>query len=66
MSERFLENKNGLLYPGTRAHLLYPGLGILYKHKSGIGFIAQVQYFINASGGFTGALGASSGIYMFF
>jgi hypothetical protein len=66
MSERFLERKNGVLLPGTRAHLLYPGVGMLYKHKSGMGAMAQVQYFINASGGFTGALGASGGLYMFF
>jgi hypothetical protein len=66
MAERFLEKRDGSLVAGTRAHLLYPGFGLLYKHKSGMGFVAQVQYFINASGGFSGALGASSGLYLFF
>lgn len=66
MSDRFLKNKFGALPEGQRAHLIYPGFGMLYKHSSGMGAIAQVQYFINTSGGLQGALGASAGLYMFF
>lgn len=66
MADRFLTNSSGAYVSGARAHLVYPGFGILYKHRSGMGAIAQVQYFINTSGGLQGALGASAGLYLYF
>jgi len=66
MAQRFLSDSSGKYVSGARAHLVYPGFGILYKHRSGMGAIAQIQYFINTSGGLQGALGGSAGLYLYF
>jgi hypothetical protein len=64
LAERFLSDKNGIKANAT-AHILYPGLGVLFQHPSGLGVMAQLQYFISAPS-FQGAPAGSFGFYYSF
>lgn len=58
-------NGNGRLRESSTAHVVYPGMGVLYQHKSGLAAIAELQYFISATN-FTGALFGTMGAYFYF
>jgi len=64
LAERFLSDKNGIK-SNASAHIIYPGLGVLFQHPSGLGVMAQLQYFISAPS-FQGAPAGSFGfLYSF-
>lgn len=56
---------NGRLRDSSTAHVIYPGMGVLYQHRSGLAAIAELQYFISATN-FTGALFGTMGAYFYF
>lgn len=64
LAERFLSDKDGII-PNGSAHIIYPGLGVLFQHPSGIGVMAQLQYFVSAPS-FQGAPAGSFGFYYSF
>ncbi|MBS1985473.1 MAG: hypothetical protein JST16_15010 [Bdellovibrionales bacterium] len=65
LSQRFFENADGQIPTARSAYLLYPGIGVLYQHESGLAGIMELQYFVNASD-FSGALYGTFGMYYFF
>ncbi len=54
----------GILKPKT-AHIVYPGIGVLYQHRSGLAALFELQYFVSATN-FSGALFGTTGVYFYF
>jgi hypothetical protein len=65
ISQRFFADSNGVI-PSPRAiYILYPGVGVLYQHRSGLAALLELQYFIHASN-FAGGLFGTTGVYYYF
>ncbi len=65
LSERFLQDEGGDVPPDATAHLVYPAIGVLYQHRDGLAFGAQLMYFISATS-FQGAPGGALSFYYYF
>jgi len=65
IADRFFEKKASRFVEGSRVHLAYPGLGVLFQHSSGLAAIVQIQYLLSLSD-FAGALSGSAGLYFYF
>lgn len=66
LSKIFFENKDGLGgYQPKVAHIIYPGVGVLYQHRSGLAALFELQYFISATN-FSGGLFGTMGAYFYF
>lgn len=64
LSKRFFTD-DGVNLVRKRAHLLYPGLGVLFQHDSGLAALAMLQYLVSIDG-FNGALFGGLGLYYYF
>jgi hypothetical protein len=65
LAQRFFADKDGFVRNPKTIHLVYPGVGVLYQHRSGIAAQFSVQYFIRAND-FSGGLWGSTGLYFYF
>lgn len=54
LGERFFETDGALAI--KRVHIMYPAVGVLFQHESGLAAELLLQYLINLSGGLNGAL----------
>ena len=60
LAQRFFLDRYGRLSGNQRIHLIYPAIGVLYQHESGLAMTGQLQYLINMRdffGGIAGSLG---------
>ncbi len=66
LAKRFLASeKTGAYYAPSRAHLIYPSIGALFQHNTGLAATLMVQYLISI-GDFSGALYGSFGVHYYF
>ena len=66
LTERFFtRNANGVVLESQRAHLIYPGIGVMYQHASGLAASVQLQYMISIKD-FSGGLFGAMGLYYYF
>jgi hypothetical protein len=65
IAERFFDQDSRGYKEGSRVHVAYPGLGVLFQHSSGLAAIVQIQYLLSLSD-FSGALSGSAGLYFYF
>ncbi len=65
LANRFFKSENGVFDESQGAHLVYPGMGVLFQYESGLATTLMVQYLINARD-FSGALFGSAGFFYYF
>jgi hypothetical protein len=65
LTKRFFVSETGRLPQSLRIHLLYPAMGVLYQHESGLAITGQLQYLINIQD-FFGGLAGSLGFHYYF
>lgn len=64
LMDRFF-SRDGVIGANQTAHLLYPSLGLLFQHASGLAALAQIQYLIHVRD-FSGGLFAGGGLFYYF
>lgn len=65
LSHLLFEDRKGEITRSRTAHLIYPGIGVLYQHKSGLAALFELQYMISARN-FLGALYGTFGFFFYF
>jgi hypothetical protein len=64
LADRFFSD-DGRLDPGEHAHMVYPGLGVVFQGDSGLAASMQVDYLMNLNG-FEGGWTAAMGFYFYY
>lgn len=65
LTDRFFSDKDGNITHAQSRHLVYPGLGVLFLDKSGLGASAQIVYLISLNNS-AGALYGGVGLHLYF
>jgi hypothetical protein len=65
LANRFFGATDGVVTKGGILHLVYPSIGFLFQSQTGLAFVAQLQYLINARDA-NGALYGGFGFYYYF
>lgn len=65
LANRFFGANQGIVTSGTRLHLLYPSIGVLFQSQTGLALTVQLEYLISMKD-FNGALYGGFGFHYYF
>lgn len=65
LAQRFFGVNGDQVEGPSTAHIIYPGLGVMYQNRTGLAALFEIQYFVNASD-FSGALMGTMGVFFYF